>query len=1275
MKRRIEMGVLVVGVLIGAMAADGAEAAAGPAGLTLGSWYCAGPFKDKADGLHLTSFATVFGPERDTLASKGRADLTATWQAKKFAGMADTTRRWVKQAQWVDGYRNQLPVGPAPMRNETCYLYRTLTAAEATTIDVQLYARDNIRMWLNGKVAAEANNPGRGGASRLDASVTAKLALTKGVNHLLVKITSMHGRHGFAFAIPQLTPFSTHLPGAGPQIANRFYPGDEPYARGAASCPVKPATYDDALRRLRELTFAVPLIPMYDPPKLKMLDVMERQTPATPTGAAYLQRLAMLRGMVSQALAKVDAGPPASHTQPAVIAAAARVEAHWRKEIASLPPIAFIQCPPFAVNAIAPYTAGGSSPASICVFDPARPDQSPRVIFAEKGTRIFDMNLSYDAKTLLFSARRNSVAGGWHVYEIGVDGTGLKQITTGWGDDISPLLLPSGEIMFVSTRAGTRVVCQKQPAGVLYVCNRDGSNVRRVSGNSLSDHTPQIMNDGRVLFTRWDYGVDKNVFCRQNLWTMNPDGTAFQLYGPNTKEDPNGFWQARAIPGRSEVVCVFGPHHSYHAGMIGLVWDRPGFEPIRGKSFRWVTRELPTIGDIALPWGYQDPWPLNEHQYVVSYGGDGQSKNRLYLLDSRGNRKCIYEADAKLGCWSPVVLAPRRRPPIVAAENANAEFVYREPVEAHKNPDKQMGTFLVQDVYLGMGDHVKRGEVKELAIIEQVPKFGDPRGAQIWGYSPTIGRGTMYVRRIIGTVPVEADGSAHFDAPAIRDISFNALDAEGRTIRRMGSTLHIMPGEKRSCVGCHESRMAPPPGRTASILAAKRAPSRPEYPSWTDKGIIDFTKVVQPVLDKHCVKCHSGATPDAALDLSGDKTHSHSMAYDMLLDRGLAHYIPLAGTGHEQGTAKGRGAMVSGIRKWIENKHGGKVMPLDDRKRIYMWIDANVPYYGTYEFTNTSVMGGRDRWYATDRNGWFRKDFLPVFNKRCMGCHTREVIPQTYNYNPRGKGTITVSSKVWNDIALNSFQLGHGRISMIGQIGPVHRINLTHPEWSQMLTAPLAKKGGGLQLCKGADGGPVFKDTSDEDYQLMLKALQRGRDTLLADPRVDMPVELAKKPKPLPLQPAVPTMSTDWPTRMAGWVSKEATFEASSVIPKWSRDKDKLLTGQAYAHNWAVCTEKEANPWIIITLPRETAISEVEIVNRLKECQAFARTLTMSVSTDKKTWTEVWRAEQVREQWNVKLDKKPRARYVKLALRETQYLDLKYVFVFSDDEQAKETKK
>ena len=1233
---------LVVGVA--ATVAPGAEA-----GVRLGSWYCAGPFKDELFGLHLKSFETVFPPEKQVIAAGGKlVDLSATWEVEKLPGMTSITRRWVKFADWSDGYVNQLPVGPPPMRNETCYLYRTITAKAAGSVEMRVLAVDNIKAWLNGKEAGGAGNPGRSGASRFPAGLNATLELAAGDNRLMVKITSMHGRHGFAFAIPSLTPSNDTLPGRLANLRN-LAPGDEPYVRADKLVAPKPMSAAGAKERVEAFRFDIAPVPMYDPARLKMVEDLERTAPATSGGRAYLKAVAALKSKLG--------GDP--------VAAAGRIEKMWREQIRALGPIAFVRCPPYGVNAIAPYTARGAVPASICVLDPANEKKPLRVIYDRPGLRVFDMNLSYDAGTIFFSARDGGEP--WHIYEIGVDGRGLKQITKGDSSNISPVQLPSGEIMFVSTRAGTRVVCQKQPSGLLYVCNRDGSNVRRVSGNTLSDHTPQVMNDGRVLFTRWDYGVDKNVFCRQNLWTMNPDGTRFALFGSNTKEDPNGFWEARAIPGRPEVVCVFGPHHNYHAGMIGLVWDRPvGFrKDIRGEGFRWVTRQMPAIGDTALSWGYQDPWPINERLFLVSCGVDGGRKNRLYLLDDRGNRKCIYEAAGKLGCWDPLLLRPRKTPPVIPNQSTPVEYAHRTPAEANLNPnDKLTGTFLLQDVYDGIGPGVKHGEVKSLAIIEQVPKYGDPAGAQIWGYSPTISRGTMYVRRIIGTVPVEPDGSAHFTVPAIRDISFNALDADGRSIRHMGSTLHIMPGEMQSCLGCHETRGKVPVRGPSAVIAAKRPPSVPKYPSWTDKGILDFTRVVQPVLDKHCIKCHSGPTPKKGVDLSGDKTHSHSMAYDQLLDRGMVHYTPVAGTGHGESSPKARGSYVSKIRKHIETDFCvPKALPLEDRQRIYTWIDANVPYFGTYEFTNSSVMGGRSRWYVTDKRKWFRRDFEPVFNRRCLPCHKRYITPQTYNYNPGGKGQIMVTSKIWNDIALSSFQLGHGRISMIGQIGPVHRINLTHPEWSQMLTAPLAKSAGGMQLCKSADGAAVFKDKKDPDYQAILKALEKGRDTLLADPRVDMPEALKSENLEKARERTVAAES--WRTRSDNWISKDATYTASSIIARWTTDKKKLLTGKPYANDWAFCTEKESDPWINIKLDKVYAIDEVHIVNRVGSCQEFARTLTMWLSTDGKTWTKTWSAGgRPRADWHVKLAKTPKARYIKLGLAEKQYLDLKYVFVY-----------
>jgi len=1029
--------------------------------MILGTWYCAGPFKNKLTGLHLDEFNVKFPPELPVLAAgRSMADLSASWSSKTFPGVKDSLRRWVKHDEWVDGYVNPLPTGSAPMKNETCYLYRTITCGAATHPEMRVYALDDVQAWLNGVSLGVANNPDRHGSSRLPASLIVRLPLESGDNRLLVKVTSMHGAHGFAFALPPLTPSNNFRPGWGIQST---VPVQEP-----------------------DFLFDVNPVPMFDPPTLKMAVALEKAT-STPAGKAYLELLQKL---------KTDAAA-------GKVAATKAIEDFWSGQEKALPPVVFIRCPPFEINAIAPYTSRGAFPSDICVFDPGHPELPPRVVFHDPKMAIYDMNLSYDARTIFFSARNEN--GPWHIHEINADGTGLKQITDGNSSNISPLLLTSGELMFVSTRAGAHVVCQQGESGLLYVCNRDGTNVRKVSGNTLSDHSPQIMNDGRVMFTRWDYGVDKNVFCRQKIWIMNPDGTRFQLFFGNTIEDPNGFWQARAIPGRSELVCVLGPHHNYQSGMIGLVWNEMGIEAPRGEGFRWVTKELPSIGDITLPWGYRNPYPLNEHQFLASWGGDGGKKNRLYLLDDRGNRRCIYEAEGTLGCWNPMVLAARTVPPVIPSQCNNPEWQYRDPLELELDPaDSLQGTFLLQDVYDGIGEDVKRGEIKALQIMEQLPRGRPNSGEQIFGHGTVVGRGTMHVRRILGVVPVESDGSAHFTAPAIRDISFNALDAEGRVVRYMGSTTQVMPDERIACVGCHDRRgYSPPTRKDKTPIAAGRAPDVPRYPSWTHKGIVEFCSVVQPVLDAKCAKCHSGPNPKGALDLSGDRTHLFNMAYDSLLDRGLVHYLPVAGTGHTEDTAKARGAYVSRLREFIETKHSGAVLPQEERQRIYTWIDANVPYYGTTRFHDATTLGTRDRWFVDNPNQWFNKEFVPVFNRRCLECHKRYIKPQTYNYNPGGDGSILVTSKRWTDLALGQFELGHGRLSGIGQYGPDDRINLTHPEWSHMLTAPLAKAAGGTGMCRTRDNQPVFNNQDDPDYQAMLNSLQKGKAACDADPRED----------------------------------------------------------------------------------------------------------------------------------------------------------------------------
>ena len=187
---------------------------------------------------------------------------------------------------------------------------------------------------------------------------------------------------------------------------------------------------------------------------------------------------------------------------------------------------------------------------AIRIIDPSRRDQAPEIIFQDPAGCIYDMNASFDARTLFFSYRRRDEEH-WHIWRIHADGTGLCQLTEGPFYDVSPCQLPRGDIIFVSTRRFGHTVCQPGPASNLYRMSADGDNIHCVSMNTLSDFSPQMLRDGRVLFTRWEY-IDRDLTYRQSLWTQYPDGTAYQLYFGNTIRDVGTFWQARPLPGRND---------------------------------------------------------------------------------------------------------------------------------------------------------------------------------------------------------------------------------------------------------------------------------------------------------------------------------------------------------------------------------------------------------------------------------------------------------------------------------------------------------------------------------------------------------------------------------------------------------------------------------------------------------------------------------------------------------------------------------------------------
>ncbi|MCP4376684.1 MAG: hypothetical protein GY794_10985, partial [bacterium] len=653
------------------------------------------------------------------------------------------------------------------------------------------------------------------------------------------------------------------------------------------------------------------------------------------------------------------------------------------------PPIVFVKRKHFhrvfGIGTMASCLASNNLRGSgIYTIDPSDPKRREREIFSCKAGTIFSMDLSFDAKKLLFACNADLASDGtmkpskyFHIFEISLDAKSknLRQITREKYQDVDPVYLPDGRIVFASTRMRSFSMCQPSPASAMYTMNANGTNIRRIEFGTLSSHSPYILDNGQILYTRWEY-QDKSVFPIQSLWTINPDGTRVSLFYGNTITNPNTIWQARRIPGSSELLCTMGPHHGNPVGAIGILNRKRTLEDPRDLTN--ITPEYNYVpsntkhwrpGDKEYKWAFRDPRPVTKNLFVVSYGGPvkgGPQRYRLFMLHRSGARKLLHE-DKATSCFNPIPIVRRPTPRVIA------------PLARGKG---ETGTFLVQDVYIGALSKLPRGTVKHLRVMTTIPKQCNLRrrayvneynsGARHDVVDPVMGYGTFYVKSNLGTVPVEADGSVHFKAPAGTELYFQALDKDGKELIRMGSLTQIMPGEQQTCVGCHEDRlMAPPPMR--KMLATKRPARKLTPPPW-GAGPVDFASQVQPVLDKYCAKCHSGPKPTGGIDLSGDKTWYFNMAYDNLVGRHLVKFYYKTPPNEETGSFKAlsTGSWVSPLTKIIESKHRStsadhKPVNVDDQSRrlIYAWIDANAPYYGTYRHTRPGAPGSRLAWHGS----------------------------------------------------------------------------------------------------------------------------------------------------------------------------------------------------------------------------------------------------------------------------------------------------------------------
>ena len=594
--------------------------------------------------------------------------------------------------------------------------------------------------------------------------------------------------------------------------------------------------------------------------------------------------------------------------------------------------------------------SGFDDEIAILPLDPARAELT-RLYKPEKPVFVGDVDLHFDGDKLLFSSIGTHDR--WQIFELGIDGAGLRQLTPGLYDDVDnydACYLPDGRIIFNSTRTFCAVACVNGSTRVanLFGMKPDGSDVRQLCFDQEHNWCPTVANDGRLLYTRWEYTDTPHTHSRL-LFRMNPDGTRqTALYGSNSYW-PNAMFYTRPIPGdANKVVTIVSGHHG-----VRRMGELVILDPAKGRQeANGVVQRIPGYGQKVEPlikdnlvddsWPkFLHPYPLSEKYFLVACQPSPTSPFGIYLVDVFDNIVLIAQQPG-YALLEPVPIRKTPRPP-VRPDTVDLE---RDDCIVH-----------VADVYAGPGlAGIPRGAVKKLRVFTYTydyPGMGGPQGV--------VGlEGPWDVRRILGTVPVEDDGSVAFRAPANTPISVQPLDEDGKALQLMRSWFTGMPGEVLSCVGCHEHQSVATPNRqTMASIAEPR-----EITPWFGPARgFSFQREVQPVIDRYCLGCHDGQPrPDgpAALDLRGtkfiddyDSRYHHggrdagkfSVAY-----ANLQRFVRRPGLESDFHLLTPMEFHVSTTQLYQMLEKGHHNVKLDDEAwdRLITWIDLNTPYHGSW---------------------------------------------------------------------------------------------------------------------------------------------------------------------------------------------------------------------------------------------------------------------------------------------------------------------------------------
>ena len=626
--------------------------------------------------------------------------------------------------------------------------------------------------------------------------------------------------------------------------------------------------------------------------------------------------------------------------------------------------------------------------ASLCLLELDGTSAKVRSLLKDDLGVIRDPAISYDGKRILFAWKKSDRQDDYHLYEMEVKSGSIRQLTSGLGfADYEGAYLPNGDILFNSTRCVQTVDCWWTEVSNLYACNKDGQFLRRITFDQVHDNFPTVLDDGRVIYTRWEYN-DRGQIYPQPLFQMNSDGTGQTEFYGNNSWFPTSILHARGIPGTQKIVALASGHHTMQVGKLVVIDPSKGRQEAAGVQLIAPVRT--TVAERIDAYGqkgelFQYPYPLSEDAFIVSYHPMGWDEGRdpktrggrfqephfkIYFMTSDARRELLV-ADPLVSCNQAVPLAARPVP------------LERARLVDYRQND---GTYSMQNIYAGKAlPGVEQGTIKRLRVVAldfRAAGVGDngssgPGGGAMCSTPPAINNGSWDPKIILGDATVYDDGSAFFKVPARMPLYFQALDKNGRVVQTMRSWSTLQPGENASCVGCHEDKSAPALSihkATQAMLAGAESlkpfygPARP----------FSFPTEIQPILNRHCVSCHNDRSGiDLAFMERGRRARNDSQPalapgkFSLLGDSNLERkakrqwsdaYLYLTNYGKSNDLVNWigaqsiptllppyfAGAAKSSLISLLEKGHQNVKLSQEELDKIACWIDLLVPYCGDY---------------------------------------------------------------------------------------------------------------------------------------------------------------------------------------------------------------------------------------------------------------------------------------------------------------------------------------